>query len=110
MLPLCVPTYEVQDEFWAQYRRLSPAQRDQFRKARREFIDILLRFEASGQSGIPHFPARLGVRHMVNNRSILEFAWADDGRCTWQYGTPKRAGKFHIIWRRIGTHAIYAAP
>jgi hypothetical protein len=107
---LLVPTYEVLDEFWTQYRRLTPSQRKKFRKARREFIDVFLEFEASGKSGIPHFPAHLGVRHMVNNRSILEFAWNDDGRCTWSYGTIKRPGKFHIIWRRIGSHVIYAAP
>jgi hypothetical protein len=47
---------------------------------------------------------------MVNHPGILEFAWADDGRCTWEYGTPRQSGKMHIIWRRIGTHAIYAAP
>lgn len=110
MLACLVPTFEVLDKFWAQYRRLKPQERTQFREARQEFIKVLREFEAQGQGGIPRFPERLGVRHMVNKRSILEFAWADDGRYTWQYGTPRMPGKFHIIWRRIGSHAIYDDP
>jgi hypothetical protein len=44
---------------------------------------------------------------MVGHRNVLELAWAPGGRCTWAFGTPRRVGKSHIVWRRIGTHHIY---
>ncbi|WP_267887199.1 hypothetical protein [Thermobifida halotolerans] len=33
--------------------------------------------------------------------------WAPDGRATWQYGEERVPGKPHVIWRRVGTHAIF---
>ncbi|WP_281288337.1 hypothetical protein [Haloactinospora alba] len=33
--------------------------------------------------------------------------WAPDGRATWQYGDEQRPGIVHVIWRRVGTHAIF---
>ena len=47
---------------------------------------------------------------MVNPRPIMELAWAPDGRCTWEYGPARRSGTMHVIWRRIGSHAIYDDP
>ncbi len=41
---------------------------------------------------------------------IFEMTWADDGRATFEYGAPVREGQAHIVWRRIGTLAIFAEP
>ncbi|TDQ53002.1 hypothetical protein [Actinorugispora endophytica] len=34
--------------------------------------------------------------------------WAPDGRATWEYGDEQRSGTPHVIWRRVGTHAIFS--
>jgi hypothetical protein len=36
--------------------------------------------------------------------------WAPDGRATFQYGEEVDRGRAHVIWRRIGTHAIFRRP
>lgn len=41
---------------------------------------------------------------------MWERSWAPDGRATFEYGKEIRPGEAHIIWRRIGTHAIFRAP
>jgi hypothetical protein len=35
---------------------------------------------------------------------------APDGRATFQYGPEIAPGEPHVIWRRIGTHAIFREP
>jgi hypothetical protein len=105
-----LPTFEVLDRFWNQFSRLTASQQQQFGDARRTFVEVLLVWEDAGCIGVPRFPKSLGVKPMVNRRSILEMAWAPDGRCTWEFGTPQQPGKCHIVWRRIGTHAIYDDP
>jgi hypothetical protein len=105
-----MPTFEVQQRFWNEYEQLTHRQQVLFESARQQFIEVLSAWEQDGCRGVPRFPARLGVKPMVNQRNILELAWAPDGRCTWQFGTPQRTGLCHVVWRRIGSHAIYADP
>lgn len=105
-----MPTYAVRERFAHQLRQLRPEQRELFLQALRVFIQILREWEADGCQGVPRFPRSLGVKPMVNRRGVMEMAWAPDGRCTWEFGTPQRQGKAHIIWRRIGSHAIYEDP
>lgn len=105
-----MPTFEVRERFWGEYERLTVRQQLLFRAARQQFIAALKEWEADGCRGIPRFPRSLGVTPMVNRRNVLELAWAPDGRCTWEFGTPRRPGTSHIVWRRIGTHAIYDDP
>ncbi|MGI8553088.1 MAG: hypothetical protein ACR2PL_20225 [Dehalococcoidia bacterium] len=105
-----MPTFEITPRFRSEYAHLRPDQREAFRRARQEFIRVLSAWEESGRSGLLQFPAGLGVKPMVNQRNIMELAWAPDGRCTWHYGIPELTGKRHIIWRRIGSHAIYDDP
>jgi hypothetical protein len=38
----------------------------------------------------------------------FEMTWAPDGRAPWQFGAPIRDGVRHEIWRRVGTHDIFA--
>lgn len=40
----------------------------------------------------------------------MEMAFAPDGRATWQFGDEVMAGQVHVVWRRIGTHAIFRSP
>jgi hypothetical protein len=41
---------------------------------------------------------------------VWEMTWAYDGRATFQYGEEVHPGQPHIIWRRVGTHAIFGRP
>ena len=92
-----MPTFEASERFHHEYSHLTASQRQQFKKGLQEFIQILASWEREQRRGIPQFPKKLGVKPMVAQRSILEFAWRRDGRCTWEYGTPRRSGKFHIV-------------
>ncbi|MBV2362052.1 hypothetical protein KUM37_01630 [Streptomonospora sp. NEAU-YY374] len=38
---------------------------------------------------------------------VYEMTWAPDGRATWQYGREQRPGTPHVVWRRVGTHAVF---
>lgn len=105
-----MPTYEAEESFRRDYERLRPEQQAQFRRALREFIRVLREWERERRSGFPTFPAHLGVKAMVGQRTtVTELRWAPDGRCTWRYGRPQQR-RFHIVWPRIGTHAIYENP
>jgi hypothetical protein len=39
--------------------------------------------------------------------SVFEMTWDNDGRATFSYGEEQIPGEAHVIWRRIGTHAIF---
>src|SRR5579859_6823162 len=105
-----MPTFEANDRFEQDYRRLRPDQRAQFKRALREFIGVLRDWEREQRPGFPRFPAHMGVKPMANQRTLLmEFRCSPDGRCTWQYGRPRQR-RYHIIWRRMGTHAIHEDP
>ena len=41
---------------------------------------------------------------------VLEMTWAPDGRATFEFGREIRSGEAHVVWRRIGSHAIFANP
>jgi hypothetical protein len=107
---LRLPTYSVLGRFRNEYRQLRADERRMFRVALRDFIRALRAWEAGGCQGVPRFPNHLGVHHITSNRNILAMAWAPDGRCTWEFGTRRRPGKCHVVWRRIGPHAIYGDP
>lgn len=36
--------------------------------------------------------------------------WADNGRATFEYGDEVVEGQPHVVWRRIGTHAVLTSP
>lgn len=105
-----MPTYWREERFRREYEKLTQEQREAFKLARDQFVRVFQEYEASGRSGIPQFAAWLGVRRLVNHKRIFESRWAGDGRCTWEYGKRVQTGRYHIIWRRIGTHAIYDDP
>jgi hypothetical protein len=105
-----MPTFEANERFWNEFARLRADQQQGFLEARDRFVAVLRAWEADGCPGIPRFPQALGVKPMKAHRQVMELAWAPDGRCTWMFGTPRKPGKYHVIWRRIGTHAIYNDP
>lgn len=66
-------------------------------------------FVAHLTAGEP-FRAGLRVKRVQATDEVWELSWAPDGRATWQYGPQVRAGEPHVVWRRIGTHAIFRNP
>lgn len=56
------------------------------------------------------FRKGLGVKLVQGYKGIYEMRWADDGRATFQYGSPVVPGETHITWRHIGSHDILQNP
>jgi hypothetical protein len=99
-----MPTFELTPRFERDWRKLAAQQRDAFQKVVAEaFVPDL---------DAPDRPFRPGLRVKVvtAHPGVFEMTWADDGRTTFSYGEERVAGKAHIIWRRIGTHAIFTPP
>ena len=97
-----MPTYAWLARFRADFERLSPAQQAAFLVAVRQFVEDL----QAGQG----FRKGLRVKGIQGASGIFEMTWADDGRATFEYATQVAAGHLHIVWRRIGTHAIFTQP
>jgi hypothetical protein len=60
----------------------------------------------------PDQPFRPGLRvkGVTAHPGVFEMTWAPDGRATLSYGPERIPGSAHVIWRRIGTHAIFTPP
>ena len=97
-----MPTYAWLARFAADFDLLSPEQQAQFLTAIAQFVDDL-----RGSKG---FCKGLRVKGVQGATGIFELTWASDGRATFQYGAPDIEGETHVIWRRIGTHAIFTKP
>jgi hypothetical protein len=98
-----VPTFEWVERFGRDWRNLGEAEQQRFREViREEFVPDLDKGEG--------FRAGLRVKGVQGAPGVYEMTWAPDGRATWQYGPERRPGTPRIIWRRIGTHAIFRTP
>ena len=97
-----MPTYLVLPRFWADFARLSPDGQRAFLRAREAFVADL-------RAGTGFRPG-LRVKGVRGHDGVFEMTWAPDGRATFAYGKSVRQGQPHIIWRRVGTHAILAQP
>jgi hypothetical protein len=97
-----MPTYSRLARFIRDFEKLSAEDKVRFVKAVRAFVDDL----AAGNG----FRAGLRVKKMHGHEDIWELSWAPDGRATFSYGDPIRAGHVHIVWHRVGTHDIYTQP
>jgi len=96
-----LPTFEALPRFWRDYQRLSPEQRASFQEAVEKFVDDL---------GRARFRPELRIKAIQGAEGIFELTWANNGRATFQFGEPVRPGEPHVIWRRCGTHDVFAAP
>lgn len=98
-----MPTRDVLASFWRDWDRLTPQQQRDFREA-------VARFIADLKNGDQSFHPRLRVKRVQGHPGVWEMTWAYDGRATFQYGEEMHPGEAHIVWRRIGTHAIFRRP
>lgn len=97
-----MPTYARLPRFDKDYAALTPGQRTAFNAAVKKFVEDM---ERGGQ-----FRKGLRVKGVQGSPGVYEMTWGDDGRATFQYGPNQLQGEPHVIWRRIGTHAIFARP
>lgn len=94
-----MPTFGVTPRFRRDYEKLTDQQRERFRRVvRDQFVPDV----AAGS-----FRKGLRVKGVQGAPGVFEMTWAPDGRATWQYGPEIQAGEPHVIWRRVGTHAIF---
>ena len=96
-----MPTFAQTDRFRRDFAKLTAAQKAAFRAAAAKFVVDL-------ESG--SFRPGLRVKGVQGAAGVLEMTWADDGRATFEYGSTVREGETHVVWRRIGTHDIFARP
>jgi hypothetical protein len=96
-----MPTHDELEHFWHDYDALTETEKQAFERAVAKFVHDLR---------IGRFRRGLRVRGVEGHPGVYEMTWAPNGRATFQYGEPIRAGEPHIIWRRIGTHAIFQQP
>lgn len=99
---MTVPTFERMPRFDADRNNLTADQQDRFLASVREFVEDL-RLGGGFRPG-------LRVKGIRATAGVFEMSWAPDGRGTWQYGDPIVEGEAHAIWRRVGTHGIFARP
>jgi len=97
-----MPTYTTLPRFQKDLGQLSADDRQRFREAVRKFIEDLRRGRG--------FRPSLRVKGVKGTRGIYEMTWSPDGRATFQYGEPIAEGEPHVVWRRVGTHAILTEP
>lgn len=97
-----MPTREVLASFWRDWDRLTPQQQRAFRDAVAKFVADLK--TGQGTRG------GLRIKRVQGHPGVWELTWAPDGRATFEYGEEIDPGEPHVIWRRIGTHAIFRRP
>lgn len=97
-----MPTYTKLPRFQKDFDQLSADERGRFCEAVKKFIDDLKRGKG--------FRPGLRVRGVQGAPGIYEMTWAPDGRATFHYGDPVVEGEVHVVWRRVGTHAILDDP
>lgn len=96
-----MPTFAWVSRFRSDFDALTPTQQTAFLLAVTQFVEDL-------RTG--RFRKGLRVKGVKGAKGVFEMTWAGDGRATFQYGEAVVEGKPHIIWRRIGTHAIFGEP
>lgn len=97
-----MPTYAWTTRFRADFDRLTASQRSAFLEAVGRFVEDL--------QARRRFRKGLRVKGIKGAPGIFEMTWAADGRATFQYGEEVVLGEPHVIWRRIGTHAVFSEP
>ena len=99
-----MPTFETLPRFERDWKKLTAQQQATFRKVVPDaFVPDLMAEDRPFRSG-------LRVKGVFGRPSVFEMTWDNDGRATFSYGPERIAGQAHILWRRIGTHAIFTPP
>ena len=99
-----MPTFETLPRFEKDWKNLMPGQRAMFRKV------VLEAFVPDHTDPDRPFRPGLRVKGVQAHPGVFEMTWDNDGRATFSYGAERMPGQPHIIWRRIGTHAIFTPP
>ena len=100
--------FESTTSFLADYRRLTPRERDLFKQA---VVEMNAVYARRGRTRLPRWPARLRVRDVEGAPGIWEMTWSftgPDGRATFEFVDVD--GEPAIRWRRIGGHEVFRAP
>jgi hypothetical protein len=97
-----LPTFAWVARFRVDFDALTPEQQADFLAAVRQFVEDLERGR--------QFRKGLRVKGIQGARGLFEMTWAPDGRATFQYGGEVVQGEPHVIWRRVGTHAVLRRP
>jgi hypothetical protein len=100
--------FDVEDDFVADYRRLTNEERELFRQVIRQINEV---YAQRGNRPMPQWPASLRVRRMSDTPGVWELTWSfsgPDGRATFSLRTVD--GEVVLKWRRIGDHRIFSRP
>ncbi|GAA1089377.1 hypothetical protein [Nocardiopsis composta] len=92
-------TFATTPRFRADHKKLSPEQAARFRRV------VTTEFAPDVEKG--RFRPGPRVKGVQGVPGVFEMTWAPDGRATWEYGQEKVPGEPHVIWRRVGTHAVF---
>lgn len=98
-----MPTYERRPRFDRDYQDLTAADKTAFKRAVRRFVADL-------RDGSGRFHPSLRVHRIDSRRGVWSISCGGDLRATFSYGNREGQGDAHIVWRRVGRHAIYRAP
>ena len=98
-----MPTFDLTDVFRKDLAALDNLDRERFEKAVKVFVEDL-------KSSERRFRPGLRVKGVQGAPGVFEMTWAPDGRATFELGEQLRAGEPHIVWRRVGTHDVFARP
>ena len=99
-----MPTFETLPRFERDWKNLTARQQATFRKV------VVDAFVPDLTAADRPFRPGLRVKGVTAHPGVCEMTWDNDGRATFSYGSERIAGQAHIIWRRIGTHAIFTPP
>ena len=97
-----MPTFEWEVVFGREFAGLDRDSQAAFLAAVAQFVADL----AAGRSPRPG----LRVKGVRGHSGVFEMSWAEDGRATFACGDERIQGQPHIVWRRVGTHAIFRRP
>jgi hypothetical protein len=97
-----MPTFGWLPRFGADFDQLTSAQQAAFLATVAQFVEDL----RLGRQ----FRRSLRVKGVKGAPGVFEMTWAPNGRATFRFGEPVRDGEPHVIWRRVGTHAIFSQP
>lgn len=99
-----MPTFGTLPRFERDWKNLTAQQQAAFRKV------VMDAFGPDLSAPDRPFRAGLRVKGVTAHPGVFEMTWDNDGRATFSDGAERIAGQAHVIWRRIGTHAIFTPP